>query len=164
MSKVDAKQEEPLLKVTVGQEEPQHEPETVEVEPEPTAETSLQQLIIENVHEEDAPVSKANLSLKKLIFGDFLTAEIVRRQILLVLLVTFFLIIYIAQRYSYQKYIVEIDKKTVVLKDAKFKALSSKSELTERTRQSKVLEMLKLNQDSLLKIADRPPYYIKVPE
>jgi len=154
--------EEPTLKISVGQEEPQQEPESVVVEP--ASEPSLQQLIIENVHEEDTPISKTNLSLKKLIFGDFLTAEIVRRQIWLVLLITLFLIIYIAQRYSYQKYIVEIDKKTVILKDAKFKALSSKSELTERTRQSKVLDMLQLNKDSLLKIADRPPYYIKVPE
>lgn len=156
--------EEPTLKVTVAQEEPQQEPEAVVVEPAQEEGPSLQQLIRENVHEEDTPLSKANLSFKKLIFGDFLTAEIVRRQVWLVLLITFFLIVYIAQRYSYQKYIVEIDKKTTILKDAKFKALSSKSDLTERTRQSKVLDMLKQNKDSLLQVSDRPPYYIKVPE
>ena len=103
------------------------------------------------------------MSLKQILWGDFLTAEIVRRQIWLILLVVFFVIVYIAQRYSYQKYMLEIDKKTAILKDAKFKALSAKSELTERTRQSKILDMLKINNDSLLKISDRPPYYSKVP-
>lgn len=154
---------EPTLKVTVGQETPMQEPESVVVEPAEEG-PSLQQLIREAVAEEDAPQIRNGITLRKILLGDFLTAEIVRRQIWLFLLITFFLIVYIAQRYSYQKYMVEIDKQTKVLEDAKLKALSSKSELTERTRQSKILDMLKLNNDSLLKISDRPPYYIKVPE
>ncbi len=163
MKEIEKTEAEPKLKVTVGEETPQQEQETV-VE-KPASETpSLQQLIRETVAEEDVPQIKNGITLRKVVFGDILTAEIVRRQIWLFLLITFFLIVYIAQRYKYQQDIVEIDKKTKVLKDAKFKALSSKSELTERTRQSKILDMLKLNNDSLLKISDRPPYYIKVPE
>ena len=152
-----------MLKVSVGEAEPTAE--------QPTAaggaasdEPSLQQLLRDNVSEEDAPLTRNNLSLRKILFGDFLVAEIVRRQIWLILLITAFLMVYIAQRYSYQKYMVEIDKLTVTLKDAKFRALSSKSELTEQTRQSKILDMLKANNDSLLHISDTPPFMIKVPK
>lgn len=48
--------------------------------------------------------------------------------------------------------------------DAKFKALSSSSTLTEKCRESHVLDVLKQNQDSLLHQADQPPYIIEVPE
>ena len=50
------------------------------------------------------------------------------------------------------------------LKDAKYKALSSDSKLTEESRQSNVLEMLKNNKDSTLKMPTQPPYIITVPD
>lgn len=125
---------------------------------------SLSEIIREQATEEDSPITKNNLSLKKILGGDMLVAEVVRKQIWLILLITLFLIIYIAQGYSYRKYVLEIDRLTVQLKDAKYKALSTKSELTERTRESKILEMLKINNDTLLHISDRPPFIIEVPE
>lgn len=152
-----------MLKVSVGEAEPTAEQPTADAGT-ASDEPSLQQLLRDNVSEEDAPLTRNNLSLRKILFGDFLVAEIVRRQIWLILLITAFLMVYIAQRYSYQKYMVEIDKLTVTLKDAKFRALSSKSELTEQTRQSKILDMLKANNDSLLHISDTPPFMIKVPK
>ncbi len=124
----------------------------------------MTQIIKEQAKEEDAPISKNNLSLRKIIGGEILTAEIVRKQIWLVLLITLFLVIYIAEGYSYKKYILEIDKLATQLKDAKYKALSVKSDLTEHTRESKIIEMLEMNRDSLLKRSDRPPYIINVPE
>lgn len=125
---------------------------------------SLSEIIREQATEEDMPLQKSNLSLRKILGGDILSAEIVRKQIWLVLLITAFLIVYIAEGYSYKKYVLEIDKLTVQLKDAKYKALSSKSELTEKTRESKILEMLKINHDTLLHISGRPPYIVEVPE
>lgn len=125
---------------------------------------SLSEIIREQATEEDMPLLKNNLSLRKILGGDILSAEIVRKQIWLVLLITAFLIVYIAEGYSYKKYVLEIDKLTVQLKDAKYKALSSKSELTEKTRESKILEMLKLNKDTLLHISGRPPYIVEIPE
>lgn len=125
---------------------------------------SLSEIIREQATEEDSPITKNNLSLKKILGGDMLVAEVVRKQIWLILLITLFLIIYIAQGYSYRKYVLEIDRLTVQLKDAKYKALSTKSDLTERTRESKILEMLKINNDTLLHISDRPPFIIEVPE
>jgi hypothetical protein len=50
------------------------------------------------------------------------------------------------------------------LLDAKYKALSSSSTLTEKSRESHVLEALKQNRDSLLHISDQPPYIVNVPE
>lgn len=124
---------------------------------------SLSEIIREQATEEDSPITKNNLSLKKILGGDMLVAEVVRKQIWLILLITLFLIIYIAQGYSYRKYVLEIDRLTVQLKDATYKALSTKSELTERTRESKILEMLKINNDTLLHISDRPPFIIYLP-
>jgi len=80
------------------------------------------------------------------------------------LLITGFLIIYVANRYSVQKDLIEIDKLQDELQDAKYKALSSSSQLTEKSRESHVLEMLNNNKDSVLKIASQPPYIINVPE
>ena len=57
-----------------------------------------------------------------------------------------------------------IDKMETELKDAKYKALSSSSLMTERSRESNVLEMLKDSNDSTLKTPNQPPYIITVPE
>ena len=46
----------------------------------------------------------------------------------------------------------------------KYKALASASLLTEKCRQSRVLELLKENNDTLLSIPDRPPYIIETEE
>lgn len=125
---------------------------------------SLSEIIREQVKEEDAPITKNNLSLKKILGGDILMAAAVRKQIWLLLLVAAFLIAYIAEGYSYKKYILEIDKLTKTLEDAKYKALSSKSDLTEKTRESKVLDMLRINNDTLLHPSAFPPFIIEVPE
>ena len=125
---------------------------------------SLSEIIREQVKEEDTPITKNNLSLKKILGGDILMAAAVRKQIWLLLLVAAFLIAYIAEGYSYKKYILEIDKLTKTLEDAKYKALSSKSDLTEKTRESKVLDMLRINNDTLLHPSTFPPFIIEVPE
>ncbi len=137
---------------------------TAETEDSDSSTPSLMTLIKEQVTEEDADPRKSNLSLRKIIGGEILTAEIVRKNIWLILLITLFLVIYIAEGYSYKKYIVDIDRLNKELRDAKFKSLSVKSDLTEHTRESKILELLRLNNDSTLHRPDRPPYIIEVPE
>lgn len=123
----------------------------------------LKQVIAEQAIEGEAPLS-SNLSLRKILGGDILTARIIRRQIWLVILVVFFVIIYISNRYSIQKDLIEIDQLQKELQDAKYKALSSSSQITEKSRESNVLEMLKNYKDSVLHIATQPPYIINVPE
>jgi hypothetical protein len=75
-----------------------------------------------------------------------------------------FVIAYVGFRYQCQQDLIRIDEKESELKDAKYKALSSQSTLTERCRESQVLEALKQQKDSTLKISDQPPYIIKVEE
>ena len=112
--------------------------------------------------EDDMPASA--LTLKTILGGDILYAEVLRKQLWLIVLVVFFTIIYVAFRYQCQQDMIAIDKLETELKDAKYKALSSSSTLTERCRESHVLEILKNNKDSLLKASDQPPYIINVPE
>ena len=119
--------------------------------------------IKENVREDDnQPV--ATMTLRKILGGDFLSAELVRRNIWPLVLVVFFTVVYVAIRYQCQQDIITIDKMERDLKDAKYKALSSSSTLTERCRESQVLRVLRENHDSLLHISDQPPYIINIPE
>lgn len=124
---------------------------------------TLKEVIKEQAREEEAPLSR-NFTLRKILGGDILTTSTVRKQIWIFLLITFFTIIYISNRYSVQQNLIEIDKLQKELKDARYKALSSSSQLTEKSRESNVLDMLKNNQDSVLKIANQPPYIIQVPD
>lgn len=121
------------------------------------------QKIRENVKEEDPKLSPT-LTLRTILGGDFLTAEMVRHQIWLFVLIVIFSIIYVAFRYQCQQDMIAIDKMEKELLDAKYKALSSSSTLTEKCRESHVLEALKANKDSMLHISDQPPYIIYIPE
>ncbi|MBR6716629.1 MAG: hypothetical protein IKI83_09335 [Prevotella sp.] len=124
---------------------------------------SLKEVIREQATEDELPLS-SNFTLRKILGGDILSTQAIRRQVPLFLLITVFLIIYVSNRYSCQKYLIEIDQLNKELTDAKYRALSSSSQLTERCRESHVLDLLKNNQDSVLKIASQPPYIINVPE
>ena len=121
------------------------------------------QLIKENAKEED-PKLTPTLTLRTILGGDFLTADMVRRQIWLFVLMVIFNILYVAFRYQCQQDMIAIDKLEKEVLDAKYKALSSSSTLTEKCRESHVLEALKQNKDSLLHIADQPPYIIYIEE
>ena len=97
--------------------------------------------IRQNVSEDDT-VPVGALTLRKILGGDFLSAELVRHNIWPLVLVVFFTVVYVA----------------------KYKALSSSSTLTERCRESQVLKVLRESHDSLLRISDQPPYIINIPE
>ena len=148
-------------------EEPQTEEQVSEAEEEDKAkESTLKetiQMIKESASEED-PKPSGQLNLRTILGGDLLTTEVVRSQIWLFVLIVAFSIVYVAFRYQCQQDMIAIDKLEQKLTDAKYKALSSSSTLTEKCRESHVLDILKQNQDSLLHQADQPPYIIEVPE
>ena len=121
------------------------------------------QKIKENAKEED-PKFSSTLTLRTILGGDFLTAQMVRHHIGIIVLIVVFAIVYVAFRYQCQQDMIAIDKMEKELLDAKYKALSSNSTLTEKCRESHVLDALKNNKDSVLHIADQPPYIINVPE
>lgn len=126
-------------------------------------EESFKEAIAKQAIEDEAPLS-SSFTLRKILGGDILTAQVIRRQIWLIVLVVFFIIIYISNRYSIQQDMIEIDQLQKELQNAKYKALSSSSQITERSRESNVLKMLQNNKDSVLHIATQPPYIINVPE
>ena len=130
---------------------------------EPTPEESLKAALAKQAIEEEASGS-ASLTLRKILGGDILTAQIIRKQIWLFILIVFFVIIYISNRYSIQKDLIELDQLQKELQDTKYKALSTSSQITEKSRESNVLEVLKHSKDSILHIATQPPYIINVPE
>ena len=149
--KAQASQEPPKQKTP--QQEPQQE----------APQASLKEVIAKQAIEEEASGS-SSFTLRKILGGDILTAQIIRRQIWLVILIVLFVIIYISNRYNIQNDIIELDKLQKELQDTKYKALSTSSQITEKSRESNVLDMLKNNKDSVLHIATQPPYIINVPE
>ena len=62
---------------------------------------TLKEVIRQNATEDDAPLSK-KITLKKILGGDILTTTTIRRQIWVFLLIAFFALIYISNRYSCQ--------------------------------------------------------------
>ena len=124
---------------------------------------ALKEAIHEQAREDESTLT-SSVTLRKVLGGDFLTASMIRRQIGMILIIVAFTIVYISNRYSCQRNLLEIDRLNSELQDAKYKALSSSSMLTEKCRESHVLDMLKQNNDSLLHIADQPPYIIYVPQ
>ena len=108
--------------------------------------------------DDDAPMGTQ--TLRQIIGGDYLIAFVLR-HILLILLIVVITTAYIAVRYQCQQDIIEVNRLEAELVKAKYKALSSSSNLTEMCRQSNVF---RLNQDTLLKISDQPPFIIEVPE
>lgn len=113
---------------------------------------------------DDDTMPLSTMTLRRILGGDILTAKLVREHIWLYLLIMLFLVIYVAFRYQCQQDMITIDKLDTELKDAKYKALSSNSTLTEKCRESHILQRLKDDKDSLLHISDQPPYIINVPE
>jgi len=144
------------------QQEQAPKQEEVKVEPVVEEEVTLKK-IKESVHESDPKPSK-NLTLRSILGGDILSAELLRRQVWLILLVVLFIVIYVGNRYQCQRDMITIDRMEREVLDAKYRALSSSSRLTERCRESHVLEGLKANRDSTLHPADQPPYIVSVPD
>lgn len=140
--------------------------EEEQLQEEPVVDEKLKETILkikERVQEED-PKPSGQLNLRTILGGDLLTTEVVRSQIWLFVLIVAFSIVYVAFRYQCQQDMIAIDRLEGELRDAKYKALSSSSTLTEKCRESHVLEVLKQNKDSLLHQADQPPYIIQIPE
>lgn len=142
---------------------PAEEQKTQPEAPKPAPQASLKEVIAKQAIEEEESGS-ASFTLRKILGGDILTAQIIRKQIWLFMLIVFFIIIYISNRYSIQKDLIELDQLQKELQDTKYKALSTSSQITEKSRESNVLDMLKHSKDSTLHIATQPPYIINVPE
>ena len=124
--------------------------------------SELKEAIKEQAIEEEKPQS-SNFTLRKILGGDFLSSEMLKKQIWVIILIAMFTLVYVSNRYSCQKDLLKINELNIKLEDAKYKALASSSQLTELCRESNVLNMLKNNNDSTLHIATLPPFIIEIP-
>ena len=160
MKKDDIQEELQEIELPVEPEEEQGD------EKDARAEEALKETIkiIKETASEEDPRPPQQVNLRTILGGDILTAGMVLSQIWLFLLIVAFTIVYVAFRYQCQQDMQTIDRLETELKDAKNKALAASSTLTEKCRESHVLEILKQNKDSLLHIADQPPYIIQIPE
>ena len=111
--------------------------------------------------DDEAPVG--SLTLKQIVGGDYLFS-LVRHHIWLIMLIVLITPVYVGVRYQCEQDVLEIDQLEKDLVNAKYKAMSSSSSLTELCRQSNVLKVLHENADTLLQFSDQPPYIVDVPE
>ncbi len=136
--------------------------ETEQVETQKEEASALDQIRQRVSEDDDAPIG--SLNLRTILGGDILSAQQVRRQVRLMILIVLFVTVYVAFRYQCQQDVLDIAQLENELTDAKYKALSSSSNLTERCRESHVLEALRNNEDSVLQTSNQPPYKIVIPE
>jgi hypothetical protein len=102
-------------------------------------------------------------SLSRTLGGVILTRAM-QSQIGLVLLVCVFIIIYISNGYVCQQKVVEISRTERQLIEARYKATVCTSILTEKSRESNIMSLLKNYGDSTLTIPVDPPYLITIPK
>ncbi len=111
--------------------------------------------------EQDKQTKKGpHITLKSILGGDILAHEFLRRQANLLILIVFLTILYIDNRYSSQQELIEIDRLKKELVDIKYDALTISSELTEKSRQSRIEKYIS-DKGTPLKTASTPPYLIK---
>lgn len=154
--------EEQQMEKAEGQQKPEGEDGQEKAEgPKDDVPSTLQRMKESASEDDDAPV--ASLTLKQIVGGDYLFA-VVRHHVALIMLIVLMLVVYVGVRYQCEQDVLEINQLEKDLVDAKYKAMSSSSNLTELCRQSHVLNVLRENQDTLLQLSDQPPFIIEVPE
>jgi hypothetical protein len=122
---------------------------------------TIEDVIAREAKEEQDTTSPFSISRT---LGGVIIARAVQRQIGLVLLVCAFLIIYISNRYLCQKKVVEIAKTERQMHDMHNKAVACTSTLTEKSRESYIMQLLSSYGDSTLTVPNEPPFLIRVTE
>ena len=97
---------------------------------------SLRTIIRQQAIEDELPLTK-NVTLGKILGGEMLNTQFLRQQIWVIVLITLFIIVYISNRYKCQQNLIKIDNLQSELEDAKYRALSSSSDLKQQTRASR---------------------------
>lgn len=119
--------------------------------------------IVEQEAKEESNEPPSSFSLSRTL-GGAIVARIIHKQMGLLLLIVGFLIIYITCRFMCQKQLVEIDRLEQQLVVVHYKAIVFSSALTEKSRESNIMNLLELKGDTSLKVPTEPPYKINIPE
>lgn len=109
----------------------------------------------------DEDEERMDVSLRSILGGDILAGGWFRRQFWFIVMLVFFAIIYVSNRYACQQEMIESTKLADTLLDRRYKALTRSSQLLEKTLRSRVEEELL---DSTLQTATSPSFTIKTEE
>lgn len=107
-----------------------------------------------------AQKKKNKKGIKSWFDGDMLLSPLLQRHLGLLLLVFALIIVYVSNRYAFQREQVEIQYLRSQLEDVKYEALARSSELMEKSRESNIQRYI-VEQGSGLKIPTQAPVVIK---
>lgn len=110
------------------------------------------------VNEEDDSDKKDVEHLKDVLKALSINGLWFKKQLGVLALILFGIIIYISNRYQAQSEMIEEDKLHEELQDWKYRSMTRNSELTLRCRQSQLEEQLKAMGDSTLSSSNDPIY------
>ena len=110
------------------------------------------------VNEEDDSEKKDLEHLKDVLQALSINGLWFRKQLGVLALILFGIIIYISNRYQAQNEMIEEDKLHEELQDWKYRSMTRSSELTLRCRQSQLEEQMKAMGDSTLCSSNDPVY------
>lgn len=103
---------------------------------------------------------KNKKNIKSWFDGDMLLSPLLQRHLGLFLLAFVLIVVYIANRYAFQREQVYIKELREELNDRKYEALARSSELMEKSRESNIQRFIK-EQGSELQIPTKAPVVIK---
>lgn len=99
-------------------------------------------------------------SLRYFLGGDVLANDFFRRQTGLFILIIIYVLLYIGNRYAFQQEMREIEQLKRTLTDIQYKALTRSSELSNKSRQSRIEDYVK-EWNSELQTSTKPPFLVK---
>ena len=163
---IEETQEEPLRDDLEEQEaavETEEQEEQEEAGPEEDAALSAREQRKATIRalQDDTGSERVNISLRTILGGDLLAGKWFRRQIWLIVLIAFYIIVYVSNRYSCQHEQILTKVLSDTLIDRRYKALTRSSQLKERMRRSYIEESLV---DTTLQTAVTPSFYLQVDE
>ena len=103
---------------------------------------------------------KKKKNIKSWLDGDMLLSPLLQRHLGLFLLVFVLIVVYVGNRYAFQREQVNIKELRDQLNDIKYEALARSSELMEKSRESNIQRFIK-EQGSELQIPSKAPVVIK---
>ena len=105
--------------------------------------------------------SRSKITLASILGGDILGGRWFRRQFWYIVMVVAMIIVYVSNRYSCQREMIQSKMLTDTLLDRRYKALTRSSQLKEKTRRSCIEGALT---DTTLQTANTPSFNLKVDE
>ncbi|MBR3433538.1 MAG: hypothetical protein IKH05_08380 [Bacteroidaceae bacterium] len=137
----------------------QEEPEKKEIPvTEEQEQSNKSKLLNALVNEEDDSEKKDLEHLKDVLQALSINGLWFRKQLGVLSLILFGIIIYITNRYQAQNEMIEEDRLHEELQDWKYRSMTRNSELTYRCRQSQLEEQMKAMGDSTLTSSNDPVY------